>query len=277
MAENKLIHSHADPMFFDELPLWSAPFGLQLLETIPVISHGRVLDVGCGTGFLSIEMAQRFGHETEIIALDIWQEGLEYLNKKAEFYGIKNIKAIRASAEALPFQDGSIDMVVSNNGINNSDNFMKSFKEACRVIKTGGYFAIAQNHRGTFDGFYNILLETLIENNRYELVNAVQKHIRKKRKTTLILNRELQKHGFIIFGAKNNSFTFRFASANAFYQHHFIKSAFYSSWEELLGKYSEKILSEVLKKLDKIVKSEGQLTLEVPFSTIIGRKAPGME
>ena len=46
---------------YDELPLWSAPFGLLLLEQVVMRPGLTILDVGAGTGFLTIELAQRFG------------------------------------------------------------------------------------------------------------------------------------------------------------------------------------------------------------------------
>ena len=42
---------------YDELPLWSAPFGLMLLEQVPLRPGMTILDVGAGTGFMSIELA----------------------------------------------------------------------------------------------------------------------------------------------------------------------------------------------------------------------------
>lgn len=52
---------------YDELPLWSAPFGLLLLERVPMRPGLTVLDVGAGTGFLTLELAQRCGRHTTVI------------------------------------------------------------------------------------------------------------------------------------------------------------------------------------------------------------------
>jgi arsenite methyltransferase len=46
---------------YDELPLWSAPFGLLLLERVPIRADQAVLDVGAGTGWLALELAERCG------------------------------------------------------------------------------------------------------------------------------------------------------------------------------------------------------------------------
>jgi len=59
----------------DELPLWSAPFGEVLLETIHLRPGLRVLDIGSGLGFPALEMAQRLGSGSEVFALDPWRAG----------------------------------------------------------------------------------------------------------------------------------------------------------------------------------------------------------
>ena len=46
---------------YDELPLWSAMAGLLLLEHVPLRPDMVVLDIGCGTGFPALELAERLG------------------------------------------------------------------------------------------------------------------------------------------------------------------------------------------------------------------------
>lgn len=60
---------------FDEVTLWSAPFGRLLLENIPMKPKSKVLDLGFGTGFPLIELSQRFGGSSEIYGVDLWSGG----------------------------------------------------------------------------------------------------------------------------------------------------------------------------------------------------------
>ena len=68
---------------YDELPLWSAPFGLRLLDRVPMKPGLTILDVGAGTGFLTLELAQRCGSETKVIAVDPWNAGMNRLRRKS--------------------------------------------------------------------------------------------------------------------------------------------------------------------------------------------------
>jgi SAM-dependent methyltransferase len=66
----------------DELPLWSAPFGLQLLDTVELKPHINALDVGCGLGFPLIELAQRLGVSSKVYGIDPWKRALERAHVK---------------------------------------------------------------------------------------------------------------------------------------------------------------------------------------------------
>src|SRR5947207_15725775 len=67
---------------YDELPLWSAMFGLLLLEEVPLANITSALDVGCGTGFPLIELAERLGKHAHVHGLDPWKAGLKRAAEK---------------------------------------------------------------------------------------------------------------------------------------------------------------------------------------------------
>ena len=70
----------ADPgtvALYDELPLWSAPFGQVLLQQVELGSDLTVLDVGCGTGFPLLELAERLGPEARLHGVDPWGPAME--------------------------------------------------------------------------------------------------------------------------------------------------------------------------------------------------------
>jgi SAM-dependent methyltransferase len=68
---------------YDELPLWSAMFGLLLLKHLPLRRHAAVLDVGCGTGFPLLDLAGRMGSTCRIHGIDPWATALQRAMRKA--------------------------------------------------------------------------------------------------------------------------------------------------------------------------------------------------
>ena len=89
---------------FDELPLWSAPFGLRLLETVHLAPNLTVLDVGFGTGFPLLELARRLDAKSRLYGVDPWAAGTDRARDKLRTYGLTNVLLLRAVAEKVPLR-----------------------------------------------------------------------------------------------------------------------------------------------------------------------------
>ncbi len=123
----------------DELPLWSAPFGMRLLDSIKIKPDQTVLDIGCGMGFPLVEVADRLGPTCQVYGIDPWEQALERVRVKVQSYGIDNVTVSTHAAEAMPFEDNFFDLLISNNGINNVQDIGKSLSECYRVSRRGAH------------------------------------------------------------------------------------------------------------------------------------------
>src|SRR3954453_13899436 len=85
---------------YDELPLWSAMFGLLLLEEVALRGATNVLDIGCGTGFPLIELAERLGPRAHVHGIDPWSAGLARAAGKIASRSTKNITLHEGSASS---------------------------------------------------------------------------------------------------------------------------------------------------------------------------------
>ena len=157
----------------DELPLWSAPFGLNLLDNVQLKPNINVLDIGCGMGFPLIELSQRFGKSSKFYGLDPWLSALKRAQAK-----------IKSIAEKLPFKNNSFDLIVSNNGINNVQDIKQTLSECFRVSNPDVQFLMTMNLEDSMIEFYNVFEEILIENILIEEVRKMKDHIYSKRKRT---------------------------------------------------------------------------------------------
>jgi SAM-dependent methyltransferase len=97
--------SDDDLSAFDEMPLWSALHGRLLLDHVTMPRAGaRVLDLGCGTGFPLIELAERLGPSRLAVGADTWRTALRRAAFKARTRGTANVRVVLADAVRLPFR-----------------------------------------------------------------------------------------------------------------------------------------------------------------------------
>jgi len=253
----------------DEIPLWSAPFGLKLLEYIDYKVNITALDIGFGNGFPLTELAMRLGNSSKVYGIDPWKAAIERTLKKIQFYGISNIKIIEGHAESIPLDNNSIDLIVSNNGINNVDNMDLVFSECSRILKHCGQFVQTMNLDKSMFEFYGTLEKVLFDLHMKNEIQLLKQHIYEKRKPLDEIIEFLTKHGFEIRDLVHNQFDYKFCDGTTMLNHYFIRLAFMDSWIKILPKDKIELIFEYVEtKLNEHAKLVGGLKLSIPFAVI---------
>jgi ubiquinone/menaquinone biosynthesis C-methylase UbiE len=103
------------------------------------LAGARVLEVSCGHGGGASYLTRTFG-PAEYVALDLNPEGIRYCQTRHQ---VANLRFIQGDAMALPFPDGSFDVVVNVEASHCYPDFRKFVDEAARVLKPGGRFVHA--------------------------------------------------------------------------------------------------------------------------------------
>ena len=261
-------------MAWDDLPLWSAPFGLTLLDTIRMRSNINVLDISSGSGFPMLELAERMGKSCMVYGLDPSEDAIAMITAKKAVRGIRFAKIVKGVAEEIPFPDEYFGLIVSNNGLNNVHDQAASLAECYRVADEGAQMVLTMNLPHTMIEFYDVFRDTLQQLELNAEVAEMQEHINDKRKPVQYLKDLILDAGFAINTINVDGFKMKYSDGTAFLNNYFIREAFVATWKSILpAENTEAIFSIIEEKLNTIALEKGELIMSVPYVCFDCKKA----
>ena len=140
LSSNKVILSlmaFEAAKYYDSHSIHQSEDGLNLIKLLAPQRGGHVLDLGCGTGYLSKVLADLVGPEGQIVAIDPDVERLKIAKDK---HNAENIRYLEGSSKNLPGGEGEFDIVFSNYVIHWIKDKAEVFRDVAEVLKKGGRF-----------------------------------------------------------------------------------------------------------------------------------------
>jgi ubiquinone/menaquinone biosynthesis C-methylase UbiE len=218
------------------LPIWSQRFGRILLRGLEVPEKAMVLDVGCATGFPSLEILKRMDDQSRIIAIDPLGPLLDVARKKAGSLAGKRIFFRSEPAiYKLAFADEVYDLVVSNLGITRLDEPQKAVLEFARVAKNGGMIIITLPLAGTFNEFYDIYREVLTKADQHEVLERLEGHINLMPDADSVVS-WMEEAQLVEIDVEVEEFSLLFKSSREFFFAPVVEFGPLSAWKEIAGK-----------------------------------------
>jgi ubiquinone/menaquinone biosynthesis C-methylase UbiE len=104
----------------------------------------RLLEVGVGTGYYSLELAEWAGPEGKLELLDLQRKFLDHVLRAGQARGLRNLIPTQGDATNLPYGDASIDAVVLTAVLGEIPDRVAALREIRRVLKPGGRLVVGE-------------------------------------------------------------------------------------------------------------------------------------
>jgi ubiquinone/menaquinone biosynthesis C-methylase UbiE len=115
------------------------------LRTVLAPAPGeRLLEIGVGTGYYTLDMAEWVGPEGRVEIFDLQQEFLDHVSRRAGERGLANVVPTQGDATALPYEDASIDAVALTAVLGEIPDPVAALREIRRVLEPDGRLIVGE-------------------------------------------------------------------------------------------------------------------------------------
>ena len=127
----------------------------KILKILNIQPGQTIADIGSGGGFFTFLFSHLVGDKGTVIAIDINEKFLEYIESQAAENSLTNIKTVLATEESIPIKHNSVDLVFVRNVYHHLQNRIRYFVEAKQLLSPSGRVSIIEHsNRGSIFSFH---------------------------------------------------------------------------------------------------------------------------
>ena len=240
-------------------PEWRSRFEDLLDENLELPGEGRILEVNCGTGGHALQLAERLKDKGEVVAVDSSPDRLELARAKAVVTKLQNVHFEQAAPPKLPLDSDAFDAVIGDASLVEAREIETILSEMIRVAKPGATVTAMLATHGSFDEFFSLYWEALMESGLVDSVWDKLEGLIRERSTVSDAEAMASRLGLHDVESLTTKEEFDFETGSEFLESPLIADAFLPEWLSILPTDRR---PEVIDRLRTIIERERH---EMPF------------
>lgn len=258
------------------VPVWSSPFGHTLLSVFqgyPRQPGWQIVDVGCGTGYPTLELAKLVGPNVDVAGLDVWSAGVERARSRALALGLSNVAFLVADVAACDLPDQYFDAAVCNLGLTAFAQPDAALKGIARLLQPNGMLVLTTYLHGTMRIFFETYRAVLDDLGLLDLSWNVERlmHLQPTLERVEAL---LDMAGFTVDQTLNDHVALEFPDGSTFLRSPMVGMGFLQDWREVISDLSLRrvVFNEIERRLNARATALGRLDLLAPMLCVTARR-----
>ncbi|MEK6284720.1 MAG: class I SAM-dependent methyltransferase [Acidobacteriota bacterium] len=256
-------------------PDWRDRFDALINDSIKLPLEGRILDVNCGTGGHTLELAERLRGKCEVIGVDPSVERIALARAKAQVAKADYVTFEQGSASDLPFDSNEFSAIIGDASMLPANEIQDVLAEMARVAQPEGRVILKLSTRGSFEEFFSVYWEALLEVGMADEVWAALELLINERLTVSDAEGMAGRLGLRKVESFISREEFSYATAEDFLESPLIKDVLLSEWLEIVPKATR---DEVRRHLVSIIDRErhdAAFEVSIKAAVIVGLKIGG--
>lgn len=259
------------------VPQWSQPFGRLLLSSflpLPRRAGWQVLDVGCGTGYPTIELARYLGQDCDVTGIDSWDQAVVIAQRKSNAEWLRTVTFRVGDIVTEALVDGTFDVITSNLGLAAFEDPAAALGAMYRLARPGGHLLLTYPLQSAMREFLDTYHLTLRDLGLHDYMRALHEHIAELW-TLERARRQIEQAGFEVQRNQTDKFELSFPDLRSFLTSPLIQTTYLARWREIIPDLTMRrlVFNELERRLrERMAASGGKLTLTVPMACALATK-----